>query len=178
MNVKIETERLLLRCFSPEDAPRVAEICNNEKLHRGTYLPYPYTLANAEEWLARRAEEFANRESYVFAIVEKASGSLIGCIGAQHNAARQNACMGYWIGEPFWGQGYATEAANAFVQWLFTLDDVHKVCANHFGYNTASGRVMQKIGMTYEGTQREQVYRDGVYHDLVHYGKVKPKNMN
>lgn len=175
IDIRIETERLLLRGFSLADAPRVAEICNNEKLHRGTYLPYPYTLADAEAWLAERDADFANKVCYDFAVVEKSSGILFGCVGAYHNAERQNASLGYWLDEAFWGRGYATEAAGALLQWLFTLDDVHKVCADHFGFNTASGRVMQKIGLTYEGTQREQVYRDGVYHDLVFYGAIKPE---
>ncbi len=173
INVNMETERLLLRCFCPEDAPRGAEICNNEKLHRATYLPYPYTLEDAETWLSRRDAEFESKECYDFAVIEKASGILIGCVGAYHNAERQNADLGYWFDEAFWGRGYATEAAGALLKWLFSLDDVHKVCANHFGFNTASGRVMQKIGMTFEGTQRQQVRRDGVYHDLVHYGIIK-----
>ena len=170
----IETQRLLLRPFERSDAERLTEICNNYDLHIGTFLPYPYRAEDARKWLSSIEDEFEKETGFDFAIIVKESGTLIGCVGAYNNKEQRNASMGYWLDEKYWGNGYATEAARAFLGWLFEEKDVHKVCADHFGFNKASGAVMKKLGMTHEGTMKEQIYKDGKYHDVLYYGIINP----
>ncbi len=171
----IATDRLLLRPFREADAERVAELCSNDRLYRSLLsLPRPYTVECARTWMAAHEENFSAGRSCEFAVTDGAAGCLYGCIGLFCHSRDRNAEMGYWIGEDYWGNGYATEAARAVVEFAFQCKDLHRVYARHFASNPASGRIMQKCGMVYEGTMKEHVFKDGRYEDLVCYGLLNP----
>jgi RimJ/RimL family protein N-acetyltransferase len=74
---------------------------------------------------------------------------------------------------PYWGEGYATEAAAALVAWGFDILDLQRIHAAHFTRNPASGRVMQKIGMTFEGIARQHVLKHDRWEDMARYGIVR-----
>jgi [ribosomal protein S5]-alanine N-acetyltransferase len=76
------------------------------------------------------------------------------------------------VGEPHWGNGYATEAAIAIVEFAFKDMDYHKVYARHFQSNPSSGRVLEKVGMQKEGILKEHIMKEGKFEDLVHYGII------
>ena len=78
--------------------------------------------------------------------------------------------MGYWIGKPYWNQGFGTEAALAILRYAFEQLGLNRVYAAHFRRNPASGRIMQKIGMTYEGRLRQHVKKWGDFEDMEYYG--------
>ncbi len=82
--------------------------------------------------------------------------------------------MAYWIGEPYWGKGYGTEALRAMIDFAFIEKNLHRVYARYFKSNPASGRVMEKAGMTKEGVLKDHVYKEGAFEDLVYYGMVNP----
>ncbi len=105
-----------------------------------------------------------------FAITDKTTGEILGAIGLTHDHRYHNGELGYWIGEKFWGKGYATEAGRALLEFAFKEKNYHKVYARHFGSNPASGRVIEKIGMTREGLLRDHVTKDDRYEDLHYYG--------
>lgn len=173
VNKTILTERLLLRLFTPSDAKAVAALCNNYNIYQNTlYLPYPYTVEDALTWIDRHEDNFNARLSYEFAVTDKDSGVLYGAIALSHNEKFNNGELAYWIGEEFWGNGYATEAAQAMLRYAFEDRQYHKVFARYFSSNPASGKVMQKIGMTREGILRDHIRKDGRYEDLVHYGII------
>jgi RimJ/RimL family protein N-acetyltransferase len=173
-NNKIETERLILRRFCKEDAAKVAKICNTEKVYRGTLaLPHPYTLECAIGWIERQDDNFTNDYYYDYAITDKITGELYGCMGMGLNIKDQNGELGYWIGEDYEGNGYATEASKAMIQFAFEIKKLHRVHARHFGSNPASGRVIQKCGMLYEGTFKEHIYKINRFEDIVQYGILK-----
>ena len=90
-----------------------------------------------------------------FAAVLREGGTLVGSIALHPNARDDNGEIGYWIGRPYWGQGYATEAAREVVRYGFEELGLHRVHANHLGSNPASGKVLEKVGMTREGTRPE-----------------------
>lgn len=127
----------------------------------------------AEAWINAQYEAIAFGRSMTLAITLKESGTLIGAIGLSINRANHWAEMGYWIGKPYWGQGYATEAAKALVAYGFKELDLNRIQARHMTENPASGRVMQKIGMTYEGTHRQVLYRFDTYFDLAIYSILR-----
>ena len=106
-------------------------------------------------------------------IALRTDGTTIGNIGLMFNLPHDNAEMGYWIGKPYWNQGYGTEAAGAVIRYAFEELGLNRVYATHFTRNPASGRILQKIGMIHEGRLRQQVKKWDAYEDLDHYGILK-----
>jgi [ribosomal protein S5]-alanine N-acetyltransferase len=167
----ITTERLVLRLFQTTDALTVTKLCNNYNIYKNTlYLPYPYRVDDALSWIELHLENFYANKSYEFAITDKESKTLYGAIALSNNGSYHHGEIAYWIGEGFWGNGYATEAAQAILQFAFDVKQYHKVFARYFRSNPASGRVMEKLGMEKEGILKEHVRKEGRYEDLVYYG--------
>jgi len=172
-NKMITTERLVIRLFQESDAVNVANLCNNYNIYKNTlYLPYPYSVDDAKSWIQNHLENYNNEMSYEFAITDKENGELYGAIALLSNQKFNNGEIAYWIGEEFWGNGYATEAAQAILWFAFNEKHLHKVFARYFKTNPASGRVMQKLGMREEGVLIDQVKKDNHYLDLVYYGII------
>jgi len=170
----LETERLLLRPFTLLDARRVQLLAGERAIASNTLaIPHPYEDGMAEDWIATHAERFRAGKSATFAITLKERQLLIGAIGLQFATRHNRAEMGYWIGADYWGQGYCTEAARAVLHYAFAERGLQKVVATHLARNPASGRVMQKIGMTQEGYLRRHVIKWDVYEDLVVYGILR-----
>ncbi|TVX93400.1 GNAT family N-acetyltransferase [Paenibacillus agilis] len=167
----ITTERLLIRPFELSDAQRVSELCNNYNVYKSTLtLPYPYPIESARIWIQTHEENFNNNRYYEFAITDKHTHELYGAIGLSNHPIHRNGEFGYWIGEEYWGRGYATEATKALISFAFSEKHYHKVYARFFASNPASGRVMQKVGMVEEGRLVHHVYKENKYEDLIHYG--------
>ena len=167
----LRTDRLVLREFTAEDASDVQRLVGEWEVARMmSHLPHPYEDGMAEEWIATHRPAFEGGERLTFAVVLREGGTLIGSITLHLNALDENAELGYWIGKPYWGQGYCTEAAKELVRYGFEDLGLHRIHANHLGSNLPSGKVMQKVGMNYEGTRPEHYKRWGVYEDRVEYG--------
>ena len=94
-------------------------------------------------------------------------------MGLQINQQYASAELGYWIGQSFWRQGYCTEAARAVLGYGFELLELNRVYASYLTRNPASGRVMQKIGMAYEGCLRQHIKKWDVFEDLALYGILR-----
>lgn len=169
----ITTERLILRAFDLSDAQRVCELCNNYNIYKNTLtLPYPYTIDCALSWIPTHEANFNNNQLYEFAITDKRSKELYGAIGLSNNQRHRNGELAYWIGEEYWGKGYATEAARAMIEFAFVEKQYHKVYARYFASNPGSGRVMQKSGMAEEGVLMQHVFKENRYEDLFYYGMI------
>jgi RimJ/RimL family protein N-acetyltransferase len=167
----LKTERLALRAFTLKDAPDVQRLAGEWEVARTLLsVPHPYEDGMAEEWISGQRPAFERGEGANFAVVLRERGELCGSIGLLINSRDANAELGYWIGVPYWGQGYATEAAREVVRYGFEQLWLHRIYAGHFGNNPASGRVLRKIGMSYEGTRREHHRKRGEYEDRVEYG--------
>jgi RimJ/RimL family protein N-acetyltransferase len=91
-------------------------------------------------------------------------------VGLHIEAAHARAELGFWIGVPYWGRGYATEAARAVVKYAFETRKLHRIYASHFRDNLASKRVLLKLGMRYEGRARHHIQKWGRFIDLENYG--------
>jgi len=100
------------------------------------------------------------------------SETLCGGVGLRIESDHRRAELGYWIGVPHWGNGYATEAAGAVVNYGFSMLGLRRIFASHFANNSASARVLRKIGMRREGCQRAHVLKWGQFIDLELYGMV------
>ena len=167
---KLRTDRLILREFVPEDAPEVQRLVGAREVARTLPVPHPYEDGMAEEWIASHRPAFEAARHVTLAVDLREDGALIGCITLHLNAGDQNAELGYWIGAPYWGRGYATEAAKEMLRYGFDELGLRRIYASHLGNNPASGKVLRKVGMSYEGTRPEHFERWGEYHDGVLYG--------
>lgn len=169
----LETERLLLRRLELEDADRVEELASDYELAKTTLnVPHPYPVGSAADFI--RSMWAAEEKGLVaFAVVEKESESLIGIINIKQTLAFKRGELGYWIGRPFWGKGYGTEAARAMVAHGFETLGLNKVFAGAFADNPGSWRIMEKVGMKHEGTWRQHAMRDGRFVDLTYYGLLR-----
>ncbi|WP_042479196.1 GNAT family N-acetyltransferase [Bacillus ndiopicus] len=169
----ITTDRLVLRLFQKTDAEQVAALCNNYNIYKSTmYLPHPYKVEDALTWIEYHHENFLEDRSYELAVTDKETNEVYGAIALSNNKHFNQGELAYWIGEPYWGKGYATEAAKAIVQFAFEEKKLHKVFARYFATNPASGKVMEKIGMDQEGVLKDHIIKDGKYEDLVYYGLI------
>ncbi|HWS72312.1 MAG TPA: GNAT family N-acetyltransferase [Thermoanaerobaculia bacterium] len=170
----LTTERLLLRPFAPADAPELQRLAGHIEIARNTLsIPHPYPDGAAEHWIGGHAEQFAASGDVHFAIVPRDSGVLAGAIGLLLNRDHERAEIGYWIGVQWWGRGYAAEAAQATVDYGFTVATLNRIFAAHFTRNPASGRVLQKIGMRHEGTQRQVFRKWGEFLDAEQYAILR-----
>jgi ribosomal-protein-alanine N-acetyltransferase len=167
----LETARLVLRPFEVSDAPALAALAGAREVAATTLsIPHPYTEDDALEWIGRHQQSFDEGSSLELATVLREGHVLCGSIGLAFRRDHLCAEMGYWIGVPYWGRGYCTEAARALIRHGFEDRGLHRIHAVHFGTNPASGRVMRKIGMVYEGRLREHARKWGVFQDLEVYG--------
>ena len=173
--LELTTDRLLLRPFTLSDAPTVQRLAGDRDIASTTLnIPYPYEDGMAEEWIKKHSEQFEQREEVTFAITLRQDKALIGAISLMAlDQQHARAEMGYWIGKPYWNNGYCTEAAEAVLRYGFTELGLNRIYAHHFGRNPASGRVMEKIGMVYEGCLRQHVQKWGVSEDLKIYAILK-----
>ncbi len=167
----LETARLILRPFEASDAKTVQRLAGDRAVAEYTAnIPHPYEDGMADEWISGHQPAFEAGKSATFAIVLREPRELIGAVGLGIERRFDRAELGYWIGRPYWNKGFCTEAAKAVLRFAFLDLQLHRVHASHFAGNPASGRVMQKLGMTHEGVSREHVKRWGRYDDLARYG--------
>lgn len=166
----LRTARLTLRPFTPADAPAVQRLASAYEVALNTLMiPHPYPEGMAEQWIAKHQADYEENRIHHFAIDD---GELAGAIGLVMKGDGI-AEIGYWVGVPFWGRGYASEAAVEVIRYGFDECNLHRIFAGHFTRNAASGRVLQKAGLTYEGTLRHHVCKWGEYLDIAFYGLLR-----
>lgn len=166
----LRTERLTLRPFTLDDAPAVQELASAYEIALNTLsIPHPYPEGAAVEWIAKHEEDFAEERIIHFAVDN--GERVVGTVGLilKGDAIAE---LGYWIGVPFWSRGYTTEAAEAVLRWGFEEKKLRRIYAAYVTRNPASGRVMEKLGMKYEGTLRQHLVKWGEYCDLTFYGML------
>jgi len=170
----IKTERLILRSFTLADAPIVQKLAGDREIADTTMnIPHPYIDGAAEEWIGMHAERFQTGKVVTYAIVLKKSSQLIGAISLLVLRTFDRAEMGYWVGKDFWNHGYCTEAAAALLKFGFGSLRLNRIFAEHFTRNPASGAVMEKIGMSFEGCLRQHMKKWGKYEDMNVYSILR-----
>jgi len=168
----IQTARLTLRSYSSADVADLVRLAGAREVAATTLrIPHPYTEQDAKDFIETYAEKTVPETR--FAITLTSDSQLCGGIGLGVDEAHQHAELGYWVGVPYWGRGYATEAACAMIQYGFETLGLHRIYASYIPHNVASGRVLQKIGMRREGVMRSHICKWGEFHDLECYGMLK-----
>lgn len=140
----IKTRRLVLRELVDSDAPQLAHLAGDWDVARMTArIPFPYSEALARQWMDTLGPgEFVRAVTF--------EGGLAGAVGYVPTD-ETSAEIGYWIGRPYWGRGFASEAATALVRYCFTTGGFKRLTCCHFEDNDASARVIQKLGFRPSG---------------------------
>ena len=163
----LETTRLILRPFKLSDAKKVQILAGDKQVASTTLMiPHPYPDGAAEEWIKTHKEKYASGRGVYFAITLKENGELVGAINLLNIIDSQRGELAYWVGVPYWNKGYCTEAGEAVLSYGFLDRGLNRIHARYFSRNHASGRVLEKLGMIHEGTQRQHVLKWGVYEDM------------
>lgn len=169
----LTTNRLTLDKIRYSEIPNIVKYVNNKNISDNTLMmPPPYTEDNAVFWINMSNQGFLSKEQFIFGIYLRENDSLIGGMGLHIDKMHHKAEMGYWIAEPFWNQGYATEAGKAVIQFGFEVLNLHKIYATHFPFNPASGKVLLNIGMAFEADLKQHYFKNGAYLDGRQYSII------
>lgn len=173
MFTPLQTERLRLRAYALADVPALVALAGAREVAATTLrIPHPYSEADGRDFVASTKEDQARGTGLQLAIVLGDSDTLCGGVGLRIEQDHGRAELGYWIGVPYWGKGYATEAARALVEYGFGTLGLHRIFAGHVAGNSASAGVLRKIGMRHEGKQRGHILKWGEFIDLEIYGML------
>lgn len=174
MQRTLETARLRLRPFEIADAPSIQRLAGDPAIADTTRnIPHPYPDGAAEAFIRSGWDAAARGLGYPYAVVERDSGDLVASVGLRIDPDDRRGELGYWVGRPYWGRGYATEAAATLLRFSFLDLGLNRVFATALSRNPASARVLDKIGLRFEGTLRQHVVKHGVPEDLAMYGLVR-----
>jgi RimJ/RimL family protein N-acetyltransferase len=162
-----------MRQWAEPDIPALIPLIGTPEVAATTLrIPHPYTHDDAVAFLRHCRELDGEGLGIRLGIFLREGPTLCGGIGLVANPRHHHAELGYWLGVPYWGKGYATEAAKAVVEYGFKELKLHRIFASHFPNNPASGRVLQKIGMSYEGKARDHVCKWNKFYDIENYGMI------
>lgn len=177
--MELRTERLVLREFCAGDLEDVHAYAADPEVSR--HMPWgPNTRPDTEAFLAERLAERQQdpRLLITLAVVGEPMADAVatGVVGAVSigRHARHRAELAYTFNRRVWGRGYATEAAGALLRWAFDTAGLHRVEATCRPENTASARVLEKLGMRREGLLRGHVMIDGTPRDSYLYAVLRP----
>jgi len=153
---KLETKRLILRRPEQSDATSIQMLIGNwDVVKMLGRVPYPYPDNAASEWIEKMHRGMALGQQYAFGLTERSKPleGVIGVVGlSRHDDGSWE--LGYWLGEPFWGMGYMSEAAPHVVRFAFEVLGLERLDAGHFVGNPGSARVLLRCGFEYVGEER------------------------
>ncbi len=160
-----------LRDVLESDLERIVELCQDPEISQMTLnVPHPYSMEHARFFYDNIV---LGGKSKTYAIHLEGNPTLIGVIGINFNQTKTWAAeIGYWLGKNYRNKGYMTESLRKVIDICFKEYKLVRVCACHDPINPASGKVMLKAEMEFEGTFKSYVVKDGVYRDSVYYSVV------
>ncbi len=171
--VELEAEGLRLRAWRRGDEPALVKYANNRKIWRNLTdrFPHPYRLQDARWWVD--LQDQPDFHEIAFAI--ERGGEAVGGIGLSPRDDLQIkvAEIGYWVGEPLWGQGLATAAVVLLTRWAFAELDLVRIYANVLDWNPGSARVLEKAGYELEARLKRNIFKDGEIIDSLLYASVR-----
>ncbi len=163
----LKSQRLTYRTLDYSDAARITELAGDWDVARMTArIPFPYSLTQAHQWIG-------SLEDGEFVRVVELDRKLIGAVGYNPNSDGSLE-IGYWIGRPWWGLGYATEAAGALVDHCFTEIGVARLTCCHFVDNLASARIIKKLKFQLIGPCSAWCEARGAECETLRYQRKRP----
>jgi len=171
---QLETERLILRKLTPADAGDIFEYACDDEVTRYVVWDTHKTPEDSREFIRFTLGRYERDGAGDWGIIWRENGKLIGTAGfAWCDMKNRRAEIGYVLAKPFWGRGIMPEAAGRIVQFGFEDMGLHRIECCHLLPNEKSGRVMQKVGMSFEGVARERVFAKGRFWDIKQYAILR-----
>jgi [ribosomal protein S5]-alanine N-acetyltransferase len=162
-----------LRPWTLADLDSLVKYANNAAIAKfmTDQFPHPYTYDHGRNFIGFATSKTPSK---VFAI--EVNGEAVGGIGIhpQSDIQRKNAELGYWLAEPFWGNGIITQAIGQIVDYAFQNLDIERIFARPFGTNKGSQRVLEKAGFTLEARFEKTLFKNGHYEDELIYAIRRP----
>ncbi|MEN8153922.1 MAG: GNAT family protein [Acidobacteriota bacterium] len=172
--MELTSGNIRLRGFRKSDSKKIAALANNENISKNLrdFFPSPYSENDAEVFIL-----LCQAEDPQVAFIIEYRGEPAGCISLviQKDIYKKSAEIGYWIGEPFWGKGIATEAVKLVVEYGFDHLELVRIFTGVFDFNKASQKVLEKAGFYLECISKKSVYKSGRILDEYKYAKIKDK---
>jgi RimJ/RimL family protein N-acetyltransferase len=171
----LATAHLLLRELREADARAVSQRAGDRRVARFLIaVPTPYPVSLAARWIAGRIAWWPQSRGLTLAITRREDpDELLGSVSLRRFSRDRRAELGYWLGADAWGHGYATEAADALVEFGFAEMGLHRIYAQVLAGNNASCRVLEKLGMLSEGVRRRHIRKGKTLHDVQLYGILR-----
>jgi len=174
MDTNYSTERLNIRDFTIEDAPFLQECLGDKDVARQTMTkPHPFPESLAVESIEKYHKFKKDGAANILALTLKDTNQFIGLVGMMFKPEHKKGDLGYLLSKPFWGKGYATEAAKKMLEVGFNEYGLERIAASAFADNPASLKVLEKVGFRYEGTSRKDAIKWGEARDVAFYGILK-----
>ncbi len=167
---ELHTQRLLIRRLAMRDAADLFDYCRDPEVARHVLWDAHLSISESRAYIRYMLKKYRMGEPSSWGIEHLASGRVIGTIGYMwYQRDNNSAEVGYSLSRKYWNQGLMTEALKAVIDYSFDTLKLHRVEAQHELANPASGAVMKKAGMRYEGTLRGRLYNKGKYVDVALY---------
>jgi RimJ/RimL family protein N-acetyltransferase len=172
---RLETDRLVLRELHPDDAAAVAERAGDRRVARFLIaVPSPYPVSLASRWITARIAWWPQARGITLAIARRESpGALLGTVSLRRFLRDRRAELGYWLGADTWGAGFATEAADAMVEFGFRELGLERIYAQVLEGNEPSCRVLEKLGMASEGIRHRHIRKGKRLCDVSMFGLLR-----
>jgi ribosomal-protein-serine acetyltransferase len=175
--VVLSDDVVLLRAFRPDDAEEIYRSVIESKAELSRWLPWchdNYTMSDTVDFLKKRGEALHKDGEYAFAIIERATGRLVGATGInQLDRTALRANHGYWLRTSATGRGYAARSTRLVARWAFETLGLERLEIVAAAGNESSQRVAQRVGATREGVARKRMRVGGVQHDAVIFSLVR-----
>ena len=170
-NKILESNRLILRPFSIADVEDVFSYASDDKVTKYLTWETHTDLLQAEKVV----RGFYMNNDGIYAIELKSEHRCIGCIDLRIDTKNDKGSFGYVMNRSYWNNGYISEALYLILNLAFEKLELNRIESTYYAGNEASGSVMKKCGMEYEGTGLQELKIKGVYHDVIHYAMLKEK---
>jgi RimJ/RimL family protein N-acetyltransferase len=166
-------ETITLRPWQLDDKPALLRYADNRNvwINLTDVFPHPYTPEDADRWLWRCGAQQGPHTNMAIDL----DGEAIGGAGIElrQGVERKTAYIGYWLGEPFWGRGFATVALRLMTSYAFANFDLIRLQAFVFDWNPASARVLEKCGYKFEARLRQNIFKDDRHCDELIYAMLR-----
>jgi ribosomal-protein-alanine N-acetyltransferase len=170
----IETERLLLRKITFDDAPDIFDYASDPEVSKYMGWEPHQSIQETYDYLERAMKRYQEHNPGPWAIVHRGNAKMIGtCFFSSWDRQHNSAEVGYMLNRRYWGQGYMAEAVRAIVGFGFRELGINRIQARCNVPNVGSARVMEKVGMSFEGVLRQQLFEKGSYIDVKIYSILK-----
>lgn len=170
----LETERLVIRRLTKEDVPAIFHYASDPEITKYVLFPTHQSLEDTWTFLGPTLEKYEKKEVAPWGLALKESNQLIGtCDFVWWDTTHHKAEIGYILSKEYWNKGIMSEAVKRLIQFGFEVMELNRIEAKCNECNLASSRVMEKAGMSYEGTMREALFVKGMYWNLRYYAILR-----